>query len=400
MLIKLEKLAYLLLDFVFSKNCPLSIMMECKFLEHGLAIGYNQIVKPCCAWTADENYNKSFNTSKINIQKFHKLKEISDARNQLANNEWPDSCAACRDIEQQGRQDSMRYNAEQAYAEFSDGDITLELRPGNTCNFACQTCWPAASSRVKQYYIKLNLIKDTDINENITNFEYLLELNDRIKTIILLGGEPFYDKNCLRFLKFAETNLTANIIMFTNGSCIDYDFIKNYKGTITLVFSLDAVGESAEYVRNGTVWQEVLNNYLQCKKYNNVEQRVNITTSSYNYHLLEKLIDFLIEDWPSVVSFGVAQQKEMGEKSIPLEHREQIVISLNRIVKKLSNSSIEEGQRHNAINAIASISNNLRNQPFDKELFNSWKSLTQSLDQLKNQKPDEFLSMMLSVEVN
>ena len=38
-------------------------MMECKFLEHGLAIGYNQIVKPCCAWTADENYNKSFPSS-------------------------------------------------------------------------------------------------------------------------------------------------------------------------------------------------------------------------------------------------------------------------------------------------------------------------------------------------
>ena len=27
-------------------------------------------------------------------------------------------------------------------------DITLEIRPGNTCNFACQTCWPEASSRV------------------------------------------------------------------------------------------------------------------------------------------------------------------------------------------------------------------------------------------------------------
>lgn len=373
--------------------------MKCKFLEHGLAINYDQVVKPCCIWMADENYKKNFHISKINIKEFHSYKEIVNAKNKLANNEWPDACVRCRDIEQQDRQDSIRLSGAQSYSNFTDNDITLEFRPGNTCNFACQTCWPAASSRVKQYYRKLNLIKDTDINENIYNFEYLTELNDRIKTVILLGGEPFYDKNCIKFLKFAETNLSANIIIFTNGSCVDYDFIEKYKGKLTLVFSLDAIGTPAEYVRNGTVWPEVLNNYLKCKNYKNIERRVNVTTSPYNYHLLEELIDFLIEDWPTVVTFGIAQQKEMGEKSIPLKYREQLIVSLDRIIKKLSCSYIEKGQRHNAINAIKSISNNLRGQPFDPKLFNSWKSLTLSLDQLKKQKPDKFLSMMLSVEI-
>ena len=375
-------------------------MMECKFLEHGLAIGYNQIVKPCCAWTADENYQKKFHLSKIDIREFHSYKEIVDTKNKLANNQWPDACVRCRNIEQQDRQDSIRLNGAQAYSNFTDNEITLELRPGNTCNFACQTCWPAASSRVKQYYTKLNLIKDTDINENITDFQYLVELNDRIKTVILLGGEPFYDKNCLKFLKFAETNLTANIIIFTNGSCVDYDFIDKYKGKLTLVFSLDAVGTPSEYVRNGTVWPEVLNNYLKCKNYKNVEQRVNVTTSPYNYHLLEELVDFLIEDWPNVVTFAGAYQTEMSEQSIPLQFRAQLVSSLDRTVEKLSNTLIEEGQRQNAINAIASISNNLKTQTFNKDLFENWKSLTLSLDKIKNQKPDEFVSMMLSVEVN
>lgn len=375
-------------------------MMECKFLEHGLAIGYNQIVKPCCAWTADENYQKKFHISKIDISEFHSYKEIVDTKNKLANNEWPDACVRCRNIEQQDRQDSIRLNGAQAYSNFTDNEITLELRPGNTCNFACQTCWPAASSRVKQYYTKLNLIKDTDINENITDFQYLVELNDRIKTVILLGGEPFYDKNCLKFLKFAETNLTANIIIFTNGSCVDYDFIEKYKGKLTLVFSLDAVGTPAEYVRNGTVWPEVLNNYSKCKNYKNVEQRVNVTTSPYNYHLLEELVDFLIEDWPSVVTFAGAYQAEMSEQSIPLQFRAQLVSSLDRTVEKLSNTLIEEGQRQNAINAIASISNNLKTQIFDKDLFENWKILTLSLDKIKNKKSDEFVSMMLSVEVN
>jgi len=374
--------------------------MECKFLDHGMAIGYDQVVKPCCAWKVNENYNNKFHISKIDIKEFHSYKEIVDAKKKLANGAWPEACYRCKDIEQQDRKDSTRLNGEQAYKNFIDKDITLELRPGNTCNFACQTCWPTASSRVKQYYTKLNLIKDTDINENITDFRYLTELSSRIKTVILLGGEPFYDKNCLKFLKFAETNLTANIIIFTNGSCVDYDFIEKYKGKLTLVFSLDAIGTPAEYVRNGTVWPEVLSNYSKCKNYKNVEQRVNVTTSPYNYHLLEELIDFLIEDWPNVVTFGGAYQPEMSEQSVPIEYREQIILSMDRIIKKLLRTTIEEGQRQNAINAIASISSNLKNKPFNKNLFQRWKSLTLSLDKVKNQKPDDFLLGMLSVEVD
>lgn len=374
--------------------------MECKFLDHGIAIGYNQVVKPCCVWQADQSYKEKFHISKIDIKKFHEYQEIQDTKKQLANNEWPAGCIKCRNIEEQGRFDSMRYNAKQAYGNFRKGDITLEIRPGNTCNFACQTCWPSASSRVKQYYKKLNLIKDTDINQNITDFKYLIDLTHRIKTVVLLGGEPFYDKNCLKFLKFAETNLNANIIIFTNGSCIDYNFIENYKGTLTLVFSLDAIGKSAEYVRNGTEWQEVLTNYRKCKNYGNIERRVNITTSPYNYHLLEDLIDFLIQDWPSVVSFHGANQSEMGERSVPTKYRKEIILSLQRTITKLSNTSIEAGQRQNAINAILSISENLQNLPFDSNLFRSWKNLTLSLDQIKNQKPDDIVSGMLSVKVD
>lgn len=57
----------------------------------------------------------------------------------LENDQWPAACTVCEKIEGQNRFDSMRYNGNQAYANYADNDITLEIRPRNTCNFACQT---------------------------------------------------------------------------------------------------------------------------------------------------------------------------------------------------------------------------------------------------------------------
>ena len=95
----------------------------------------------------------------------------------------------------------------------------------------------------------------------IDDFDFLLPVAKRIKNVVLLGGEPFYDKACLKFLSWAQDNLTANLMMFTNGSVVDLDFLQSYPGRITLVFSIDAVGPAAEYVRYGIVWEEFLKNY-------------------------------------------------------------------------------------------------------------------------------------------
>ena len=154
----------------------------------------------------------------------------------------------------------MKHASNSAYKNYNVTDITLEIRPGNVCNFACQTCWPAASSRVTSFFQQAGFDVTTpdrpkfgiDGTANIVDYEFLDSIKDRIKDVVILGGEPFYDKSCLAFLDWAIKNLSANLTLFTNTSIIREDIISAYPGTLTIVSSLDAVGKPAEYIRFGT----------------------------------------------------------------------------------------------------------------------------------------------------
>jgi sulfatase maturation enzyme AslB (radical SAM superfamily) len=287
-------------------------------------------------------------------------------------------------VEQNGRQDSMRGNGNHAYADYVDQDIVLEIRPGSVCNFACQTCWPAASSRVAQYHHQAGLVNIQTVNSNsIDDFEFLRPIADRIRNVVLLGGEPFYDPSCGKFLTWAEQNLQATIIMFTNGSHVDWDWVDAYPGRITMVFSIDAVGQAAEYVRYGTDWLVVLANYRRAQAHAKIELRVNITMSVYNYHLILDVINLLTPQWPSVVSFGQPRQTHLTEVSIPPAQRPQLIQGLQTAVDQLLAANIEIGQQHNAVNALGGVIANLKQSNFDAEQFDRLQKFVRKMDQVK-----------------
>jgi hypothetical protein len=332
-----------------------------------------------------DHWQKQHHLSTANIINWHKHPEIISIKNQLDSGNWPSACASCENVENQGRYDSIRGNGNNAYSNYTDDDITLEIRPGNTCNFACQTCWPAASSRVAQYHHQAGLVDINTVDSNrLDDFEFLTPVAHRIRDVVLLGGEPFYDKSCRKFLSWAQGNLTANLMIFTNGSDIDFEFIKHYQGTITLIFSLDAIGRPAEYIRYGTIWNEVYNNYIQAKTFSNVKIRVNITCSVYNYIYINDLIKLLCEDWPSVVSFGPVGQPYLKESVVPPKYRLEIIESLQQAVDCVEGTDIEYGQKCNAINALNATINNLKNQPWDQDGYLEFCKVTEKLDSVKN----------------
>lgn len=361
--------------------------MECKFINHGIALSYDQLLKPCCDWRISDHWRNTHNLKQVDIINWHQHPDIVKAREQLLANQWPDACANCERIEGQGRGDSIRGGGNRAYQSYTGDNITLEIRPGSTCNFACQTCWPEASSRVAQYHHQAGFIDIKNLNSNrLESFDFLLPIAHRIQNVVLLGGEPFYDKSCKKFLSWASQHLNATLVMFTNGSVVDIDFLKSYQKKITLVFSLDAIGKPAEYIRQGTVWHDVFKNYQLVKTLPNVELRVNITCTVYNYFYISDLIEMLCEDWPAVVSFGApnANITYHGESVVPLSSRPMIVDKLTTSIEMLHRANIESGQKSNAINAIRSIINNLQNQHWDPDNFKKLKNVVHRLDSVKN----------------
>lgn len=369
--------------------------MHCKFLDHGVAIGYQNIVRPCCSWQFDKTYKNNNSVQKVNFLTFHTNEELSRARAELQQDIWPTSCKYCQELESQGRQDSTRLNGNRSYDQYQGKDMVLEIRPGIVCNFACQTCSPAASSKVFHYYKAADILKsgtdnttkctivDDHYSESISDFNFLSTISKNLKTVILLGGEPFYDKHCMAFLNWWKTNTDAELIAFTNGSILDIDFLNNLQNKMILVFSLDAVDKQAEYIRFGTNWSTVKKNFQTAKTLANVEVRVNITTSVYNFIYLDKLIDLLLKDWPSVVSFGPATEDIFQTKVIPLDLRYIIVDKLNASIEKLTQSNVEEGQKWNAINALKSIVENLHNTKYSQTANNDFKNFVSKMDTVK-----------------
>jgi hypothetical protein len=144
------------------------------------------------------------------------------------------------------------------------------------------------------------------------------------------------------------------------------------------------VGKPAEYIRYGTDWDQVYKNYYQIQQYANVELRVNITTSAYNYIYLEEIIDMLIIKWPAVVSFGTPFQNFLKEAVIPIQHRQDIIDSLARAISKIQGAKIAIGQKQNAMNAILSIKNNLEKSPHNADGFIRWRKYVHDLDRVKH----------------
>jgi MoaA/NifB/PqqE/SkfB family radical SAM enzyme len=372
--------------------------MECKFLSNGLSISYDHIIKPCCVWPISDSWANNNNIRSTSLVNWHQTVDVQKELLTLKNQQWPASCNSCKKHELSSRGDSMRLNGNRAYADYNHEDITLEIRPGSVCNFACQTCWPAASSRVAQYHHRAKLVDIKNINSSaIENFDFLLPVADKIKNVVLLGGEPFYDKNCKKFLYWAIEHLHADLLLFTNGSSVDFDFLTSYQKEITLVFSIDAIGSAAEYIRFGTVWSEVLDNYNRARQLKNVKVRVNITCSVYNYIYLNELLQYLCNDWPSVVTFGVPHQGYFLEDVIPPKLRQPIIEQLVLANNTIWNSKIEIDQQHNASNALMSIVNNLKEKEWDINRYQQLCNFITKMDQVKNVKVGDYSGFLQSL---
>lgn len=361
-------------------------MINCKFISNGISIQYDQILRPCCTWEFDQEWANENHLDKIeNIAVWHQSPQILKRKQQLDNDVWPDNCVNCAKREAARNFNNIRSNGNSAYSHYANDDITLEIRPGNVCNFACQTCWPDASSRVADFQVKAKIINRSNLNSYaITNFDFLDTIKHRIKDVVLLGGEPFYDKNCLKFLSWCRDNISANLTMFTNGSFVDFDFIEKYHGNITLVFSLDAVGMPAEYIRFGTIWNEVHENYKKCRTYSNVNIKVNITASVYNYVYLADLLKFLIDDNQQAISIGYVYEEYLQVKTIPRENRKKIIDQLFVAVSLITKSTFKQEQKIYLIRSLNVIISELKNKKFDSVNHNNLIEYIKKLDKVKN----------------
>ena len=245
-----------------------------------LEIDHQGAAKACCI--SQEIVGQITDQSLSDI--FHGNK-MSGLRQQFLNNEQPTACKVCWKLESAGQTSLRKHHlgiyGKDFYSDWIDRPAvrSLDLKPGNVCNFKCRSCNVKSSSLYANEVLlhtqdqqKINWIKqlsaDSKWFDNDSKFiDELNALLPGIKNLDFYGGEPFLLKNIEPLLSYAIDHGYADQIRLhfnTNGSVFSSKLIsilEKFKH-VDIAISIDNIGTRFELERGGT-WSEIENNVRQ-----------------------------------------------------------------------------------------------------------------------------------------
>jgi len=233
---------------------------------------------------------------KDNKMNFHNIKTKLEARTKMLKGEWPGrGCEHCKSTEDSGghsdRMSHLNMQGVTAPKELTNNlnavNVTptqLEIYFSNTCNLKCVYCNSKFSSTidnenringefmdgiVDQFGKHIRIPGKIEINPNIEEdtdklFVWLEEHIHELNKVMILGGEPFLQKETERMVELLErtSNPNLTLVVFSNLT-VDPARVQKWLArmwklvehgkldNLQVVGSLDCWGPQAEYVRNG-----------------------------------------------------------------------------------------------------------------------------------------------------
>ena len=272
---------------------------------------------------------------------FHNIPQKLEARTKMLNGQWPGrGCEHCKLTEDAGgHSDRMNHlDMQGVYAppeleqDLNAVDVTptqLEIYFSNTCNLKCIYCNSLFSSTIdnenrihgeflfgekqkfgSHVYIpgKTKTHPDMEVL-NIKLFEWLEENIQSLRKIIILGGEPFLQKETEKLIKFLEvkknsqldlvifSNLTVDTIKVQNWLKRLWQLVEQNKiNNLQVVGSLDCWGAQAEYVRNGLDLKKYVDNFEYMLNQTKITLSVNSALTTLTVPTMPDLVN-KINEW-------------------------------------------------------------------------------------------------------
>lgn len=225
-------------------------------------------VRPCCVYVGSVDHVKINSlTHAFNNTKFQTL------RQDLLNGKRPTGCSKCWGNEQHGLTSNRHYHMSILKKELLTMDLdnpaikSLDLKPGNTCNFKCRICNPVSSSLYAQEAKSTTVISIESFNWAESDSKVINEIVELLPTLTnidMYGGEPFLIKPLLHVIKQAvEQNCASRIRLHYNSNGSIYpevliEYWKKFKH-VDIQFSIDNIESRFELERGGS-WQQVESN--------------------------------------------------------------------------------------------------------------------------------------------
>lgn len=323
-----------------------------------LYVGPDGNVLPCCV--GDKSYPVG-NILEDSIDNIIKSNKFNIIRENMLTGLWSKECNHCftkeRSVQKSFRLDhNRRWEGEVSRVKNNNTPIIetfnplyIDIRLNNICNLKCRMCSGYFSSSIAQEDKEL-FGNSKWIDNSLKNKKRQMALTDILKYLPFVekfyfaGGEPLLASEHYDILeKLIELGRTDVEISYnTNFTNLSFKnkFISNwwkYFNKIEVGASLDAMGDVAEYVRDGTIWQEIINNRIKLK-----EKCPNVTfkiTSAVSFLTIESLIELQTE-WikknlvdTSQVSFtSIISPEYMTCQVLPKHHKERLSLIIDNHV--------------------------------------------------------------------
>jgi hypothetical protein len=242
---------------------------------------------------------------KDNKMNFHNIKPKLEARSKMLKGKWPGKgCEHCKSTEDAGghsdRMSHLNMQGVTAPKELVNDLNAVKVTPtqleiyfSNTCNLKCVYCNSRFSSTIdnenringefidgirNQFGKHVLIPGKIEINPNLEEdtdklFTWLEEHIQELNKVMILGGEPFLQKETERMVKLLErkSNPNLTLVIFSNLT-VDPARVQTWLArmwklveqgrlhNLQVVGSLDCWGPQAEYIRNGLDLKKYVDN--------------------------------------------------------------------------------------------------------------------------------------------
>lgn len=369
----------------------------------------NNKVYPCCLTPMEYTIGDLTNNT---IEEVWNGQPLRDMRAQFMNDERPESCYRCWNIEDSGGS-SYRHHLNKTFTH--DFDLVKSTREdgfvhstnikywdfrfSNICNFKCRTCGPQLSSgwyedTEKLYGTLPNDLPDPQHRVTKPTWQELQPLFDIVEEIYFAGGEPLIMEEHYRILnKLVDMGkFNVSLSYNTNFSRLKYkklhvlDIWPKFE-TVKIGASIDAMGQRAEFMRAGTNWDKIVENRNQMKiKSPNTHFFTNITLGVMNcFHILDFYKWSIENDFiphPKDIHINLVQfPKHYSLQALPIEYKKQLTDLYLDMASYCNSNRLEN------IGSQWKMAANYMNEDdiFEREK-NTFRHITKSMDKIRNEK--------------
>lgn len=302
----------------------------------------------------------------MNVAPFTAYQPIEDARNsshmqdmrmKMLNNKHDSGCQ-CPAEEAAGMK-SMRQHAIDQFGFQPFGKLkTVEIFFDNVCNLKCRMC---GSPRSHLWYEEEKELYGTTMSPTKYVKNTLHEtLNvEELEEIKVYGGEPLQTREADNFFKrvIDQGNIeNLYLEMSTNGTTLPMpNVLEAFRKCkrLKLDLSIDAFGKLNDYIRSGSVWEEIVENMKFFDRLIDDRQGetiiiVHSAVGIYNINMMKDLDDFVEHNFPRFLKTKQMIQYPvfLNIQNTPLEYKKLIEAYVDKETKNYMQSGTNDYFAH------------------------------------------------------